>query len=134
MLTAVERSRDWLAQAHHDLASARASAASGFHDWAAFAAQQAAEKAIKALYQARAEEAWGHSLVRLLDLLPGDVAPSADVRDAARRLDRHYVPSRYPNGFDSGAPKDYYSAKDSDEAIRDSEAILRWCDGLVTRP
>jgi HEPN domain-containing protein len=42
-----DRSRDWLMQAGRDLEQARDSRASGRHEWACFAAQQAAEKAVK---------------------------------------------------------------------------------------
>jgi HEPN domain-containing protein len=46
-----ERSRDWLRQAEADLRAARDSRESEHFEWAAFASHQAAEKAIKALYQ-----------------------------------------------------------------------------------
>ena len=43
-----ERSRDWFRQAVHDLSHAKSAADTGDHDWACFAAQQAAEKALEA--------------------------------------------------------------------------------------
>lgn len=45
----MNRSGDWLAQAERDLAQAESSRRQGHHEWACFAAQQAAEKAVKAL-------------------------------------------------------------------------------------
>ena len=47
----MERSAAWLAQAQGDLAHARHDVAAGFYDWACFSAQQAAEKATKAVFQ-----------------------------------------------------------------------------------
>jgi len=44
------RDRDWLRQAHRDLEQAEDSRRTGHHEWACFAAQQAAEKAVKALH------------------------------------------------------------------------------------
>jgi HEPN domain-containing protein len=41
-----DRSADWLAQADRDLEQARASQRDGRHEWACFAAQQSAEKAL----------------------------------------------------------------------------------------
>ena len=41
------RARDWFAQAEKDVGLARLAAAGGSHEWACFASQQAAEKAIK---------------------------------------------------------------------------------------
>jgi HEPN domain-containing protein len=46
----VDRSKDWFAQAERDLDHARSSQKEGRHEWACFAAQQSAEKAIKALH------------------------------------------------------------------------------------
>ncbi len=46
-----ERSDDWLRQGEWDLRHARNARKDQDYDWAAFAAQQAAEKAIKALFQ-----------------------------------------------------------------------------------
>ena len=46
-----ERSKDWIKQAWRDLDSARAQMEDGFFEWSCFIAQQAAEKAIKAIYQ-----------------------------------------------------------------------------------
>jgi HEPN domain-containing protein len=44
-----ERSRDRIRQARRDLEAARAQTEAGFHEWACFAAQQAAEKAAQAV-------------------------------------------------------------------------------------
>jgi hypothetical protein len=64
------RSRDWFAQAERDLDQARASERDGRHEWACFAAQQAAEMAVKALHLSLGQEAWGHIVARLLSDLP----------------------------------------------------------------
>jgi len=51
------RSRDWLAQAVRDLEQAESSKRESRHEWACFAAEQAAEKAVKALHLAKGQEA-----------------------------------------------------------------------------
>jgi HEPN domain-containing protein len=61
-----ERHLDWLHQARLDLDHARLAAREGHHEWAVFAAQQAAEKACKALHMSGGGEAWGHDLTTLL--------------------------------------------------------------------
>lgn len=97
------------------------------HDWACFAAQQAAEKAVKGLILARGGEGWGHSVTRLLkDLAQVMAVPEALVR-SAMRLDKHYIPTCYPNGFDTGAPKEYYTDEDADQAIQDARSICDFC-------
>lgn len=64
------RARDWYRQAERDLEQARSSQREGRHEWACFAAQQSAEKAVKALHQSKGQEAWGHVVARLLRELP----------------------------------------------------------------
>jgi len=53
-----DRSRDWLSQAERDLRLAELSRGDEIHEWACFAAQQSAEKAVKALRLALGQEAW----------------------------------------------------------------------------
>jgi HEPN domain-containing protein len=72
-------------------------------------------------------EAWGLSIKRLLEELPPEMGVSPELIDCARILDRFYIPTRYPNGFDDGKPADYYTDADSQQAIRCAEAILRFC-------
>ena len=95
--------------------------------WAVFAAQQAAEKACTALHMSRGGDAWGHDLTRLLSALPADSRPPADLIDRARALDKHYIPSRDPNGFAAGTPRDHYTRREADTAIADAEAIVEFC-------
>jgi HEPN domain-containing protein len=126
------READWLRQARRDLDQARTSAGAGFYEWACFAAQQAAEKAVKAVFQEHHLEAWGHVVHQLLDQWPAERPPAPALIDAARRLDRHYIPTRYPNGFESGAPGDFYTESDAQQAIHDAEAVLAFCAGALS--
>jgi HEPN domain-containing protein len=129
-----ERSADWMVQARRDLEIAQYTRAGGYFEWACFAAQQAAEKAVKALYQSRGGDAWGHSLTNLLQGLSDRIEFAAGLRDAARQLDRYYIPARYPNGWSAGAPMDMFVDEDAQRAIGCAEEILRFCDGLLARP
>jgi HEPN domain-containing protein len=128
-----ERSRDWLRQAHADLRHARNARDDEDYSWSAFAAQQAADKAIKAVFQRRHLDAWGHVLSILLESLPADARPTGDLIDAAKELDKHYIPTRYPNGFERGAPVDFYTRREAEQAIGNAEAIVEWCRGQVDR-
>jgi HEPN domain-containing protein len=128
-----ERSKDWLRQAEADLAAARHARAGGHHEWAAFGSQQAAEKALKALYQKLHLDAWGHVLTDLLGQLPEDMRSDGALVDAAKALDKHYIPTRYPNGFERGAPADFYTATEADRALADAERIIDWCRRQINR-
>ncbi len=118
------RAPDWLSQAERDLEQAVDSRRDGHHEWACFAAQQAAEKAVKALHLTRGQEAHGHVVAKLLRDLPGTVNVPPDLVDKARVLDNFYVPTRYPNGHPSGAPFEHYGTLQSDEAIGYAGEIL----------
>ena len=56
------RHGDWLKQGERDLAHARRSLEQGDYEWACFAAQQGAEKAVEAVFQKAGGMAWGHSV------------------------------------------------------------------------
>lgn len=116
------RATDWLAQAERDLAQAEMSAANGLHEWACFAAQQAAEKAVKALHLARGQEAWGHMAAKLLAELPLPV-PEMLV-EKGRVLDNFYVATRYPDGHPEGAPFEHYGPLQSGEAVDHAREII----------
>ena len=128
-----ERSADWFRQAESDLRHARHALEDGDFDWAAFASHQAAEKGIKAVFQKRHLDAWGHALSQLLPLLPEETGRTVSLIDCAKRLDKHYIPTRYPNGFDCGAPVDFYTCQEAEQAIRDAEVVLEFCRRQVDR-
>ena len=100
------RSRDWLKQAAHDLEQARASQRDGRHDWACFAAQQAAENAAKAMHLANGQD-----------------APAALI-DKARVLDD--VATRHANGPPAGARFEHYGILQSQQAIDYAGEILEY--------
>lgn len=117
-----DRSRDWLRQAERDLEQARASQRDGRHEWACFAAQQAAEKAAKAMHLAKGQDAWGHVVATLLAQLP--FAVPSELIEKARVLDNFYVATRYVNGHPAGAPFEHYGALQSRQAIDYAAEII----------
>ena len=118
------RARDWFRQAERDLDQARASQQDGRHEWACFAAQQAAEKAVKALHLRLRQEAWGHVVATLLADLP-EPAP-AELADKAKVLDNFYVATRYVNGHSARAPFEHYGPIQSTQAIDYAGEILEF--------
>src|ERR1700704_5283084 len=128
-----ERHQDWMRQARLDLEHARLAAREGHLEWAVFAAQQAAEKACKALHMSLGGDAWGHDLTALLGALSPEHQAEDDLVDRAKALDKHYIPSRYPNGFDQGTPLDHYTEREAETAIADAEAILEFCARSIPR-
>ena len=125
------RPRDWLKQAEHDLVHARHSLAAETYEWACFACQQATKKAAKAVYRHLGVDSWGHAVSALLESLPAEAAVAPDLIDAARELDRHYIPARYPNAHPQGAPYEFYARADAERAVHHAEQIIRHCAALL---
>jgi HEPN domain-containing protein len=128
----VNRAPDWFLQAEQDLHMSQVAQAAGRHEWACFAAHQAAEKALKALHLWQGQEAWGHLTARLLRELPQS-AP-AELIEKARYLDALYIPTRYPDAFPEGAPAEHYGPLQSQEAVSYAEAILGYVRAQMARP
>jgi HEPN domain-containing protein len=129
-----DRWLDWMHQADADLEHARVALDSRHYEWACFAAQQGAEKAVKAVHLARGEEAWGHSVTELLEALAGSVAEiDQSLLDRARSLDKVYVTARYPNGLPAGAPTDFFTRSEAERSIADAEAVLAICRRALPR-
>jgi len=127
----MQRTEDWLRQAKKDLRHAQRSIDSEDHEWSCFSAQQAAEKGVKALFQALRAEAFGHSVSMLLKKLPEEYTPDKGLIDRAKILDRHYIPTRYPNFHPEGAPLDYYTKQDAQEAVKIAEEIIGFCEDKI---
>ena len=121
------RAEDWLKQSERDLEAARTTFEAGQFDWACFAAQQSAEKALKALYQKHHAEGWGHVLRKLVEELADDEPQLTTHLESAKILDKYYIPTRYPNGLDAGAPADAYTRTEAEQAITYAEEIQRFC-------
>lgn len=120
----VTRKRDWFDQAVRDLEQAEDSRKRGRHEWACFVAQQAAEKAIKALHLHCGQEALSHVIVRLLRELPGSVSVPAPLVEMGRVLDNFYIPTRYPNSHPESAPFEHYGPLQSETAIQYAGEII----------
>ena len=59
---------------------------------------------------------------------------TAGLLDSAKALDKHYIPTRYPNGFAEGAPTDYYTKRDAEDSIGHAKSILAFCDSEIRKP
>ncbi len=120
----MNRWRDWWRQAQADLQHAQESMRLEDYAWACFAAQQAVEKALKALYMRRNQIAWGYSARLLLEQLGEEIPES--LLEAARILDKYYIGPWYPNAHPAGAPFELYTHREALEAFRLAEEILSY--------
>lgn len=124
----MNRWKDWLEQARINHAHADRSLEMGDYAWACFAAQQAAEAAVKALHQRLGQVAWGHSVVDLLSALPESAQPGTELTEKAKVLDKYYIPTRYPDAHPAGPAARYYTQLEASEAARLARAVVDYCE------
>jgi HEPN domain-containing protein len=118
--------REWLNRARSNLAQASVRLAEVYLEDLCFQAQQAAEKAIMAVFIARSTPfPYVHDLARLLTLLEesGEAIPDA-VREA-ERLSRFAVEPRYP-GFGRPVAEAEYR-----ELLEVARGVVRWAEQRV---
>lgn len=117
----------WLRQAQDDLGAAEHLIRGQKFAQAAFYAQQSAEKALKALWRTLDQEAWGHSVTRLIRELPHDdfVQELNGLLDDARGLDKHYIPARYPDALPDLTPSESYTETEAKQAVAAAERIVQ---------
>jgi len=119
--------REWLNRARSNLARAKAKIPDAYLEDLCFDAQQAAEKAIKAvLLKKGVAFPYVHDLARLLTLLgeAGEEIPEAVRR--AEDLTRYAVVTRYP-GLTEPVTESHYQ-----EAVASAEAVVRWAEERIT--
>ncbi|MFQ5809998.1 MAG: HEPN domain-containing protein [Armatimonadota bacterium] len=115
--------QDWMDQADHDLEVARGMRENGWHDTSVIQAQQAAEKAAKALWMK--EHGRLAPRTHAVDELARQVDAPPNIVAAGERLADVYFVSRYPDG-DPGPPFRTVDAAQADARIQDAEEIIAW--------
>jgi HEPN domain-containing protein len=135
MKEAKKESLRWFMQAEDDFRFVEwVRRESVFFDKGCFIAQQSGEKALKAcLYAIGERRVIGHSLFEMVDRLAKLAAEFQAITDEAKRLDRFYIPARYPNGLPGGSPFQIFGAADLSEAFDDLKKILDLCRNYLER-
>jgi HEPN domain-containing protein len=120
--------REWLRRALGSLAHARdpRTSAGVLYEDLCFDAQQAAEKAIKALLISRSVDfPRTHSILHLLDLAErAGVSLPEEIR-AADALTRYAWQGRYPAGAEDVSRETYL------EVLQLAESVVRWAEALI---
>ncbi|MBI4201646.1 MAG: HEPN domain-containing protein [Chloroflexi bacterium] len=120
----------WVGQAEHQLASAQYLLAGGYYAMACFHSQQTAEVALKALGYLRGDRyVLGHAIIELFYGLIADYPEIASYQQQASKLDRYYIPTRYPDAIPGGIPAQTYDAPEAAEAV----AVAAEITALVRR-
>lgn len=117
----------WLAQAEYDLRAAQSNAERQLYSYACFIAQQAAEKALKAFLYAQGErEVLGHAVGELCKRAAKFKRDFTALSRKAQKLDRFYIPTRYPNGLPGGIPAESYDEEDAGLALKLAQEIFEF--------
>ncbi len=124
---------DWLNEAKADLRHAEASIKIGHYNWACFAAQQASEKALKALIlHVLGEYPRGHDLVKLYRRVKGHVRMKLNESFLAR-LSAYYTQARYPNaGLER--PSEEITREHAEEALSTARGVLNEVSKAIRDP
>jgi len=118
--------REWVNRARSNLALAKSRIPEAYLEDLCFEAQQAAEKAIKAVMIKRnIEFPYVHDLARLLSLLEEEGEEIPEVVRKAEELTRYALVTRYP-GIARPVSEQEYA-----EAVAIAEAVVRWAEERI---
>lgn len=133
MKTSNKEARRWFLQSVDDYQFVKWVLREGvFFDKGCFISQQAGEKALKAcLYALGKRRVIGHSLYEMVDEISKHEPQYKEISSEAKRLDRFYIPTRYPNGIPGGCPFEVYDKNDLARAYEDLDKVINLCRLLL---
>jgi len=118
--------REWLNRARSNLALAKARVAGVYLEDLCFSAQQAAEKAVKAvLIHLGVRFPYTHDLAELLTLVERAGLAVPDGLRRASILSDYAVESRYPGLAEPVTEREYK------EAVDIAKEVVRWAEGIM---
>ena len=129
-----EESLRWLTQAKDEFQDADDLRKRNRFYLALFHFQQAAEEALKAYLYLKVksiEVFYTHSIDDLLEMTM-DIDPDFKEVAQAKKLDKYYVPTRYPNGLPGGVPSRYFDdPKEAEEAMELAKRMIELVEKKV---
>ena len=126
-----KEAKRWLIQAKDEFLDADELRKRGRFYLALFHFQQAAEKALKAYLYYKTESPqvfFTHSIGELVEMANKFDRDFSKLKDG-EKLDRYYIPTRYPNGIPGSIPSRYYKdPKEAKEAMEIAKKIIDFVD------
>ena len=108
--------KDWLEKAEKDLMAAEINTRQALFEVAAFLCQQAAEKALKAVYISKFKRLWK---VHDLKELAVKVGAGRGLLVKCDALNPHYIATRYPIDMD-------YTKSIAEDAFKNAKEVVEW--------
>ncbi|MGA2468934.1 MAG: HEPN domain-containing protein [Thermodesulfobacteriota bacterium] len=131
-----EESLRWLTQAKDEFQDADDLRKRKRFYLALFHFQQAAEKALKAYLYLKVksiEVFYTHSIDDLLEMTM-DTDPDFKEVAQAKKLDKYYIPTRYPNGLPGGVPSRYFDdPKEAKEAMELAKRVIELAEKKIVK-
>lgn len=126
-----EEALRWIKQVKEDLEVAKYNHQGKKFFVSCFYSHQAVEKTLKGyLIYKGIEYIWGNSILNLLKECLKFDKNFNKFKEKVVLLDRFYIPTRYPNGLPGGIPAEFFTEKDSNEAISIAEEIYNFISNL----
>ncbi|OPX32605.1 MAG: hypothetical protein B1H40_02185 [Candidatus Latescibacteria bacterium 4484_181] len=122
-----EESIRWFTQATDEFEDADELRKRGRFYLALFHFQQATEKALKAyLYlKVKSVEVFYTHSIGELSKMALEIDPDFEQIVPAKKLDRYYIPTRYPNGLPGGVPSQYFDdPQEAEEAMHLAKSAI----------
>jgi len=114
-----EEAEEWFESAKEDLDTARYNFEGDRFSYAAFLCQQAAEKALKAVYiDEHGENVPTHNVVRLST----DLDAPDGIIDACAELNQLYVETRYPDALET------FTQSDVETFLSHAQEVIEWTE------
>jgi HEPN domain-containing protein len=117
----------WLTQAKDEFEDAEELRKRGRFYLALFHFQQATEKAFKAYLYLKVKSAEVFRTHSVDELAKMAIEIDSDFKEvaSAKKLDRYYIPTRYPNGLPGGIPSRYFDdPKEAKEAMQLAKSAI----------
>jgi len=115
----------WLRQAENDLDFARFALPGRFFAQTCFMSHQVVEKALKALAYYRGDRyVTGHSLVDLLAQLQTSYPQLEEMAKLMKKLDKYYIPTRYPDALPGSIPFEVYEQDEAEDAVEGAARVV----------
>jgi len=119
----------WRGEADRALELAQLATREGLYGWTCFAAEQAAQLAVKGLLHGLGRGPWGHDLVALTEMLrDAGIDVPQEVADRLAELSQFYIAPRYPDAHPSGGAGEHYTATQAARANELASGVLAWID------
>ena len=122
----------WLAFAQEDLTLAQLALERRVFNQACFHAQQGVEKALKGfLRSCQRSVPHTHALSELLAICQAVDDSFQQLQDACLKLDRYYIPTRYPDALPGIGSEGMPTRQDATEAAKLLQNVLEWVQGKI---